>query len=184
VSEKIEHIFFMHGKGGSSNGTIKLLRDAMLPCLTDPPQITLLDFPSGTADEYYAAVLVIADKIPRSSMLVGVSLGGLVAAKLQQDHRSDLTVVTLASPTYADGISLTKRVTPNLYALYSHADPVVGDRTNWGDYTSDHADVDWMDDHNLDPQKHRIALLLSDFIEHGDFKVAVKLVGQGVSGKH
>ena len=46
------HIFFMQDKGGSSNGTIKLLRDAMLPCLTDPPQIILLDFPSATAEEY------------------------------------------------------------------------------------------------------------------------------------
>jgi pimeloyl-ACP methyl ester carboxylesterase len=178
-----QHIFFLHGKGGSSNGTIRILRDAMLPCMTNPPHITLLDFPSNTADEYYAAVLAVADKFPDGSMLVGVSLGGLISAKLLQDGRSDLTVVTLASPTFADGIALTNRITPNLYALYSHADPVLGNRTNWGDYTTDHADVPWMSDHNLDPQKNRIGLLLSDFIEHGDFSSAVKLVGQGVPAK-
>lgn len=171
------HIFFLHGKGGSSNGTIRILRDAMLPHLTDPPQITLLDFPSTTADEYYAALLAVSDKFPRGSMLVGVSLGGLVAAKLVQDHRPDLTVVALASPTFADGIVLTKAATPDLYALYSHADVIIGDRTNWSDFAADHADVDWMSDHNLDGQKNRIGLLLSDFIEHGDFRAAVRLVG-------
>jgi pimeloyl-ACP methyl ester carboxylesterase len=176
----IEHVFFLHGKGGSSNGTIRLLKDALLPCLTTPPEITLLDFPSATAEEYYTAVL--AAKFPTGSMLVGVSLGGLVAAKLLQDHRPDLTVVALASPTYADSITLTKRITPNLCALYSHKDPVVGDRTNWGDYTADHADVEWMSDHNLDPRKHIIALLLSDFIEHSDFGGAVKLVKSRVTG--
>jgi pimeloyl-ACP methyl ester carboxylesterase len=97
----------------------------MLPCLTNPPQIALLDFPSPTADEYFAAVLAVAGKFPKGSMLVGISLGGLVAAKLLQDHRPDLTVVTLASPTHADGLLLTKRTTPNLYALYSHKDTVV-----------------------------------------------------------
>ena len=177
------HIFFLHGQGGSSNGTIRLLRDALLPHLTDPPQITLLDFPSSTADEYYAAVVAVADKFPKGSMLVGVSLGGLVAAKLIQDQRPDLNVVALASPTYADGIALTNRITPNLYALYSHLDPVVGERTNWGDYTAAHADVDWMSDHNLDAGKNRIGLLLADFIEHGDFAGSVRLVGQGMSGK-
>jgi pimeloyl-ACP methyl ester carboxylesterase len=172
------HIFFMQDKGGSSNGTIKLLRDAMLPCLTDPPQIILLDFPSATAEEYYAEVVASADKFPRGSMLVGVSLGGLVAAKLLQDHRPDLTVVTLASPTHADGLSLAKRITPNLYAMYSHNDPVVGDRTNWADFTINHADVDWMADHGIDPQKSSVAFVLSDFIEHGDFRESVDLIGR------
>lgn len=183
MSTTAKHIFFLHGKGGSSNGTIRILRDALLSYLNHPPQITLLDFPSTTADEYYAAVLAVADKFPTGSMLVGVSLGGLMAAKLLQDNRPDLTVVALASPTFADGISLTKRMTSNLYAIYSHADPVVGERTNWGDYTADHADVDWMSDHNLDTQKKRIGLLLSDFLEHGDFSGAVRLVGQGVPTK-
>jgi len=27
----IENVFFLHGKGGSSNGTIRLLKDALLP---------------------------------------------------------------------------------------------------------------------------------------------------------
>ncbi len=183
MSTTAKPIFFLHGKGGSSNGTIRLLRDALLSYLTNPPQITLLDFPSGTADEYFAAVLAVADKFPTGSMLVGVSLGGLVAAKLLQDNRPGLTVVALASPTFADGISLKKRITPSLYALYSHADPVVGERTNWGDYTADHADADWMSDHNLDPVKNRIAFLLSDFLENGDFKGAVKAVGAGAPSK-
>jgi pimeloyl-ACP methyl ester carboxylesterase len=172
------HIFFLHGMGGSSNGTIKLLRDAMLPCLTDPPPITLLDFPSGSAQEYYAAVLAVADQFPHGSMLVGVSLGGLVAAKLLQDQRPDLTVVTLASPTHANGLSLTTRITPNLYALYSHNDSVLGDRTNWGDFTLDHADVEWMADHSIDPQKSSVAFVLADFIEHGSFRESVDLIGQ------
>src|SRR5215469_5418937 len=144
MSTTARHMFFLHGKGGSSNGTIRILHDALLPCLSNQPQIALLDFPSETADKYFVAVLAVVAKFPTGSMLVGVSLGGLVAAKLLQDHRPDLTVVTLASPTYADGISLTKRATPNLYALYSHKDPVAGERTNWGDCAADYADVDWM----------------------------------------
>jgi hypothetical protein len=40
-----------------------------------------------------------------------------------------------------------------------------------------------MSDHNLDGQKNRIGSLLADFIEHGDFTGAVRLVGQEVPGK-
>lgn len=179
----IGQIFFLHGKGGSSNGTIRILRDGILPCLTNPPEIALLDFPSATADEYFAAVLAVAAKFPAGSMLVGVSLGGLVAAKLLQDHRPDMTVVALASPTFADRVFLTKRMTTNLYALYSHLDPVVGERTNWGDYAAEHADVEWMSDHNLDPVKNRIAQVLSGLLENRDFRAAVNnAAGIGAPG--
>ena len=172
----IEHVFFLHGQGGSSNGTIRLLRDAMLPCLSDFQRMMLLDFPSTTADEYYAAI--VAAHFPPGSMLIGVSLGGLVAAKLLQDHRPDLTVVTLASPTYADSLALTKRITANLYALYSSSDPVIAGRTNWGNFTNDHADMDWMSDHRIDPHKSSVAFVLADFIDHGSFRESCELIGR------
>ena len=39
-----------------------------------------------------------------------------------------------------------------------------------------------MSDHNLDPRKGSIAFVLAEFIEHGDFTGAVRLVKSGVSG--
>ena len=165
-------IFFLHGKGGSSEGSVKSLKDAL--AINSCTSITLLDFPSTTAQDYYTAAVLF--DFPKDSLLVGVSLGGLIAAKLLQDIRPDLTVVTLASPTYSDDLFLKKQITPNLYALYSHNDPVVGDRTDWENFTTNYADIPWMADHNIDSQRYSIASVLSDFIENGDFKEAVNSV--------
>jgi predicted alpha/beta-fold hydrolase len=56
-----------------------------------------------------------ARNIPRDAALVGISLGGLVAAKLQESGRDDLHVICISSPTWADGVRLERRM-PNRIA--------------------------------------------------------------------
>jgi hypothetical protein len=63
--------------------------------------------------------------------VIGVSLGGLVAAKLQEESRTDLHVICISSPTWADGVKLRRRA-EHRAAFYSVADEVTSDRVeNW-----------------------------------------------------
>jgi hypothetical protein len=70
-------------------------------------------------------------EIPNGSAVIGISLGRLVAAKLQESGRDDLHITCISSPTWADGVALSQRMTRRL-ALYSSLDPVIKGRTdNW-----------------------------------------------------
>lgn len=121
-----EHVYFLHGKGGSTEGSVKLVEDILAPMLAtehQPPRFHRLSLkhsdPSVLAEDSYADLCRQSSTISHGSLLVGISLGGLIAAKLAQDSRPDLKIVALSSPTYLDGLSLEPKVNDNLYALYS-----------------------------------------------------------------
>jgi len=69
--------------------------------------------------------------LPRSTTVLGIGVGGLVAAKLQEQSRPDLHVICIASPTREDGVELRFPSYSRL-AIYSPVDPDIGDRVgNW-----------------------------------------------------
>jgi pimeloyl-ACP methyl ester carboxylesterase len=63
-------------------------------------------------------------QIPHGALLVGISLGGLVAAKLQELGRNDLKVVAISSPTWADNVVLEAQQEQRL-AFYSSQGSVI-----------------------------------------------------------
>lgn len=44
--------------------------------------------------------------VPKGALILGVSLGGTVAAKFPEAGRDDLKVIAISSPCYADGVVL------------------------------------------------------------------------------
>jgi hypothetical protein len=93
-------------------------------------------------------------EIPNGSAVIGISLGGLVAAKLQESGRDDLHVICISSPTWADGVALSQRMTRRL-ALYSSLDEVIKGRTaDWPQLARVY-DLPWL---THDTDKHREAL--------------------------
>ncbi len=104
--------------------------------------------------------------IPFQSLLIGIGLGGVVAAKLQEDGRTDLTVVCISSPTRADGVHLRDPMA-NRIALYSSADPVIAGRTvNWTRLASAAYDLPWLT-HDTDKHVDRLAPALACFLNEG-----------------
>jgi len=62
--------------------------------------------------------------VPKGALILGVSLGGTVAAKFQEADRDDLKVIAISSPSYADGVVLYRRAEHRL-AFYSSHDEVI-----------------------------------------------------------
>jgi predicted esterase YcpF (UPF0227 family) len=126
--------YLLHGKGGSPNGTVLKLQN----CLEQEwPQLKYIRpaLPHGdpTVPAEVSVELLRNLPLETGSLVIGVSLGGLVAAKLQEESRSDLNVICISSPTWADGVKLEQRVA-NRLALYSPVDHVIADRIdNWAE---------------------------------------------------
>jgi pimeloyl-ACP methyl ester carboxylesterase len=129
---KFDSIYLLHGKGGSPNGTVRLLEEALRPLLDDAhflrPNVPHSDThrPAEDSVDFLRQI-----QIPPRALLVGISLRGLVAAKLQETGRPDLVALCISSPTWADAVSLQQHVGDRT-AIYSSADTVITGRTSDG----------------------------------------------------
>jgi hypothetical protein len=95
---------------------------------------------------------------------VGISLGGLVAAKLQETGRDDLQVLAISSPTWADGVALETKGNRRI-AFYSSADQVIAERVSeWPKLASFSRNFAWLD-HDTDRHLKFIARLFDWFLE-------------------
>jgi hypothetical protein len=95
-----------------------------------------------------------------------VSLGGLVAAKLQELERPDLHVICISSPTHADGTELHLKMEHRV-ALYSSADEVIFGRTDkWPDLAEAY-DLSGLT-HDTDQHMHMLMPILCGYMERGD----------------
>ena len=101
-----------------------------------------------------------------AALLVGISLGGLVAAKLQETGREDLHVICISSPTWAGGVNLEKRV-PHRLSFYSSQDNVIAGRTSRWPYLADAYDMPWLT-HDTDAHKEVLARLIVAYMSGSD----------------
>ena len=124
-----KRICLFHGKGGSPNGSVSILEKALRPSFPDAefvrPLLRHTD-PNILAEESLADLDQLG--IAPSTVVIGISLGGLIAARYQEMTRPDLTVVCVSSPTWADGVRL-ERPMPLRAAFYSSKDEVIMGRT-------------------------------------------------------
>jgi hypothetical protein len=146
-----ENIFLFHGKGGSPGGSVLQLEELLrgrFPRTRFVRPALLHGDPEVTAEASFEGLRNL--EIPNGSAVIGISLGGLVAAKLQESGRGDLHVTCISSPTWADGVALSQRMTRRL-ALYSSLDVVIKGRTaNWRQLAQAH-DLPWL---THDTDKH------------------------------
>jgi hypothetical protein len=115
--------------------------------------------PAEASVEY----LLHAD-IPKGALLLGISLGGIVTAKLQERGRGDLQVIAISSPTWADGVTLDIHV-PQRLAFYSSHDEVISARVaDWPQLSSFSRDFPWLD-HDTDRHLKYLARIFDAFLE-------------------
>lgn len=176
---RFENIFLLHGKGGSPEGSAKQLEEELkryYPTSTfgqlfQRPRL-LHSNPEVLAERSVADLT--ARNIPRDAALVGISLGGLVAAKLQESGREDLHVICISSPTWADGVRLERRM-PNRIALYSSYDEVIAGRTEHWPQLAQAFDLPWLS-HNTDAHKRELARLVFAYLDGDNLPVAIQEV--------
>lgn len=158
-------IYLLHGLGGSPKGSVSLLQKALEPLFPNSKFIRPLlphnNYNIEFADESVRFLENL--DIPKNSLLIGISLGGLVAAKLQEESRPDLYVICISSPTQFKNLSLEKKM-PNRVVFYSSKDEVIAGRvSNWTELGESH-DLSWLS-HDTDPHIPKLVKLIEKYTE-------------------
>ncbi len=160
-------IYLFHGKGGSPNGSVSLLERSLAPLLEGAnfhrPKLLHSD-PNVLSQASLSALPDL--NLPESATVIGISLGGLVAAALQENSRSDLTVICVSSPTFADGVRLRRKM-PQRVALYSSKDDVIQGRTADWPQLAEAYDIRTLS-HDTDRHVELLARLISAYINKED----------------
>jgi len=164
---EIPAIYLLHGKGGSPKGTVRLIEERLRDLLPGRRFVRVAQPHGDPTVAAEASVEFLSGRgIERGALLVGVSLGGLVAARLQETGRSDLRVLTISSPTWADGVRLDERPA-NRIALYSSQDDVIAERVaEWPTLAALALDFPWLShqtDLYLEPLGELIAAAVERF---------------------
>ena len=160
----IPAVYLLHGKGGSPNGTVNKLAEVLAPRWPRlsffRPELAHHD-PAAAAEASVEQLMRM--ELPRNALLVGISLGGTVAAKLQEMGREDLHVMAVSSPTWADGVVLKQRPERRV-ALYSSRDGVIASRVaDWPKLAAISRDFGWLT-HNTDQHLEPLAKLFGWYL--------------------
>jgi predicted esterase YcpF (UPF0227 family) len=155
-------IYLLHGRGGSPNGSVMQLETELRGCEPKQNYLRPLMPHSDESVTPWTSVLHLRSlAVPNGSLIIGVSLGGLVAAKLQELERSDLHVICISSPTHAEDTELTMKMGRRV-ALYSSADEVISGRTERWPELAEAYDLPWLD-HDTDKHKKALAYILCGY---------------------
>jgi pimeloyl-ACP methyl ester carboxylesterase len=157
-------VVLLHGKGGSPNGSVSQLEAELRVC--QPNQNYIRPLMPHTDPAVMPSVSVQHLRslgVPQGTLIIGVSLGGLVAAKLQELERPDLHVVCISSPTHADDTELTRRMEHRV-SLYSSADSVIAGRTERWPELAEAYDLPWLD-HDTDKHKAPLGRILCAYLQ-------------------
>jgi hypothetical protein len=166
-------VYFFHGKGGSPDGTVSLLERAFADLFPGAkffrPELPHHD-PELPAERSLPFVEQL--NIPADSLIIGVSLGGIVAACVQETSRPDLTVVCISSPTWADVVKLEKK-SPRRLSLYSSRDDVIADRTADWPQLAESYDLPWLT-HQTDAHIPRLRAVIGAYVYDEDVTAVAK----------
>lgn len=173
---KFPTIYLLHGKGGSPDGSVLKLQEAMQSFPGSPFKTTNFERPllahtasNVTAEESFAhAERQYAPYLKQDALVIGISMGGLIAAKLQETTRPDLSVIAISSPTGVDNLRLDKRM-PNRVSFYNSADPVIAGRTATWPILAEAYDLVWLT-HETDNHRYSLALFIRTYANGGDLK--------------
>jgi pimeloyl-ACP methyl ester carboxylesterase len=160
-TSRFQTVYLLHGKGGWPGGSVFQLEELLENVFPDVRYVRP-SLPHGREQGQQAAevsVAFLADlALEPGSLVIGISLGGLVAAALQETSREDLHVICISSPTLADGVKLERRMA-NRLALYSSEDQVIAGRTSGWPALAEAYDLPWLS-HDTDAHKVELAQIL------------------------
>jgi len=173
---KFPAIYLLHGRSGSPNGSLSQLEAELRECEPEQNYIRPLMPHSDPAVTPLPSMLHLRSlDVPNGALIIGVSLGGLVAAKLQEMERPDLHVICISSPTYAEDTELTIRIAHRV-ALYSSKDEVIAGRTERWPQLAEAYDLPWLD-HDTDKHKKALGRILCTYIQGLNVSQEVAKIG-------
>jgi hypothetical protein len=161
-------VYLLHGRGGSPEGSVSLLQAELEKCGANfKYSRPLLPHTNPNVQPSKSVQYLRNLGIPDGALIVGISLGGLVGAKLQESERPDLHVFCIDSPTWAGDTELHVWMKHRV-ALYSSNDEVIGRRTeDWPLLSPEALDLNWLSGHDTDSHKEGLAYIIHCYIQAG-----------------
>lgn len=160
-------VYLLHGKAGAPGGSVLQLEDLLKKSFPEL-RYERPSLPHGREKGVQPAERSVDFLrelgLEPGALVVGISLGGLVAAKLQETGREDLHVICISSPTQDGGVELQRRV-PHRVALYSSADGVIAGRTSQWPDLADAYDLPWLS-HETDVHKEALVDLIVPYMSN------------------
>ncbi len=156
-------IYLLHGIRGSPEGSVKKIQDAIEPQNRGVKFVRpLLPHHDPKSPPEKSVEFLKKLQIPQDSLLIGVSLGGLAAAKLQEESRPDLHVICISSATMFGELKLNRKMAKRV-SFYSSSDEVIADRVNNWPQLSESYDLPWLT-HDTDTHLDKLAELIQKYI--------------------
>lgn len=174
-------VYLLHGKGGSPEGSV-LQIEALLRRTFPHLRYIRPSLPHGREkgeQPVSQSLEFLRDlQLDTGALVVGLSLGGFVGAKLQEMGREDLHVICISSPTFVDAEKLEFRK-PQRVALYSSLDKVIAGRTkSWPHLAAESYDLPWLSQHDPDPHRERLSRLIVAYMTGLDLAGEVERIAQ------
>jgi hypothetical protein len=157
-------VYLLHGLGGSPNGSVLQLQTELASLSKDQTYLRpLMPHADSSVAPSVSVEHLKALELPEGALVVGISMGGLVGAKLQEQERPDLHVFCINSPTWAVDVELHHRMS-NRVSLYSSRDRVIAGRTEQWSALAEAYDLPWLSGHDTDPHKQALAQILCGYL--------------------
>jgi pimeloyl-ACP methyl ester carboxylesterase len=176
-------VYLLHGKGGSPRGSVLQLETLLRSSFPDLRYVRP-SLPHGRDKGEQSALRSLEFlrglQLETGALVVGISLGGLVAAMLQEIGRNDLHVICISSPTSADGLEL-ELFMPRRIALYSSRDEVIAGRTSLWPQLAEDYDLRWLT-HDTDAHKDKLARLVVAYMEGRQLAAEVEHISEDATG--
>lgn len=156
-------VYLLHGMGGSPSGSVLQLETELRGFAPEPIYVRpLMPHTDPTVAPSVSVSHLRQLGVPQSALVVGISLGGTVVAKLQEQERADLHVICFSSPTHAGDTELRQHMARRV-SLYSSADPVIAGRTERWPRLALSYDLPWLT-HDTDQHKRALAKIICEYI--------------------
>jgi len=165
ASGEFTTVYLLHGRGGWPGGSVLQLEEILresYPLLTYVRPSLPHGREKGVQSAERSLEYVRELQLEPGALVAGISLGGLVAARLQETGREDLHVICISSPVWADGLDLERKV-PRRLALYSSQDEVIAGRTSRWPQLAEAHDLPWLT-HDTDAHKAPLARLIAAYM--------------------
>jgi hypothetical protein len=163
----MEPIYLFHDQGEGPD-TLERFEDLLKNALPETKYIRpyLPHIHPGVSAEDSFARISSKFNFPEKSVIIGVGLGGLIAAKYQE-NRPDMRVIALASPTNAHGLSLKIKM-DNRMAIYSSRDEKIKPYTNWPEFSHQAYEYTPLLFHDVESSRYMLSYLIKMYLVGGD----------------